>query len=135
MKILFFIEPLIEKGLPYWKYGWATVWAKDIINTLINQLWRIISGPIILLLLPIYLNPEIRSWYYPRSNFTSLAKQYFQYGLFKPLVLKKVRHRYQAMEFHQNRYHRHYQHQDHLHRRLYWTFGLNQLVQKDLWVE
>jgi glycosyltransferase involved in cell wall biosynthesis len=39
----------------------------------------------------IYLNPEIKSWYYPRSNIRTLTKQYFQYGLFKPLVLKKVR--------------------------------------------
>ena len=39
----------------------------------------------------IYLNPEIRSWYYPRSSFRTLMKQYFQYGLFKPLVLKKVK--------------------------------------------
>jgi len=39
----------------------------------------------------IYLNPEIKSWYYPRSSARSLMKQYFQYGLFKPLVLKKVR--------------------------------------------
>ena len=39
----------------------------------------------------IYLNPEIRSWYYPRSTLKSLMKQYFQYGLFKPLVVKKVR--------------------------------------------
>jgi succinoglycan biosynthesis protein ExoA len=39
----------------------------------------------------IYLNPEIKSWYYPRSNLRSLMKQYFQYGLFKPLVLKKVK--------------------------------------------
>jgi len=39
----------------------------------------------------IYLNPEIKSWYYPRSSFKPLAKQYFQYGLFKPLVLRKVR--------------------------------------------
>jgi succinoglycan biosynthesis protein ExoA len=39
----------------------------------------------------IYLNPKIKSWYYPRSTSGSLLKQYFQYGLFKPLVLKKVR--------------------------------------------
>lgn len=39
----------------------------------------------------IYLNPEIKSWYYPRGSIRSLMKQYFQYGLFKPLVLKKVK--------------------------------------------
>lgn len=39
----------------------------------------------------IYLDPAIRSTYFPRSTFKSLFRQYFQYGLFKPLVLKKVR--------------------------------------------
>jgi succinoglycan biosynthesis protein ExoA len=39
----------------------------------------------------IYLNPEIKSWYYPRSSFALLIKQYFQYGLYKPYVLKKVK--------------------------------------------
>lgn len=39
----------------------------------------------------IYLSPRIRSYYFPRSTPASLGKQYFQYGLFKPLVLKKVR--------------------------------------------
>lgn len=38
----------------------------------------------------IYLNPEIKSWYYPRSTFKSLFKQYYEYGLYKPLVIKKV---------------------------------------------
>jgi len=39
----------------------------------------------------IYLNPEIRSVYYPRSTAKKLFSQYFQYGLYKPLVLKKVK--------------------------------------------
>ncbi|MFN8152944.1 MAG: glycosyltransferase family 2 protein [Bacteroidia bacterium] len=39
----------------------------------------------------IYLDPAIRSTYFPRSNFKTLFRQYYQYGLYKPLVLKKVR--------------------------------------------
>lgn len=38
----------------------------------------------------IYQNPAIKLWYYPRSNLKGLFKQYYQYGLFKPMVLKKV---------------------------------------------
>lgn len=38
----------------------------------------------------IYLNPSIRSYYYPRTSATKLFKQYYQYGLYKPLVLRKV---------------------------------------------
>ena len=39
----------------------------------------------------IHLNPEIKSYYYPRDSFIKLINQYFQYGLFKPIVLKKIR--------------------------------------------
>lgn len=39
----------------------------------------------------IYLNSQIKSLYFPRSSVIKLIKQYFQYGLFKPLVLKKVK--------------------------------------------
>ena len=38
----------------------------------------------------IYLNPQIKSWYYPRNSMSKLFSQYFQYGLYKPLVIKKV---------------------------------------------
>ena len=38
----------------------------------------------------IYLDPAIKSWYSPRASYNSLYRQYYQYGLFKPLVLKKV---------------------------------------------
>lgn len=41
--------------------------------------------------LTIYLNPEIKSYYSPRADISSLFRQYYQYGLFKPLVLGKVK--------------------------------------------
>jgi len=39
----------------------------------------------------IYLNPEIKSYYYPRGSLSKLLNQYFQYGLFKPMVLRKIK--------------------------------------------
>ena len=39
----------------------------------------------------IYLNPAIKSFYYPRPNFSKLFSQYFQYGEFKPLVMDKIK--------------------------------------------
>lgn len=39
----------------------------------------------------VYLNPDIRSEYYPRDSIKRLFSQYYQYGLFKPLVLRKIR--------------------------------------------
>lgn len=41
--------------------------------------------------LKIILNNKIKSFYYPRNSIKDLFKQYLQYGLFKPLVLKKVK--------------------------------------------
>lgn len=38
----------------------------------------------------IYQSPNIKSFYYPRNTFGKLFKQYFQYGLYKPIVLKKI---------------------------------------------
>ncbi|MCH9030257.1 MAG: glycosyltransferase family 2 protein [Bacteroidetes bacterium] len=39
----------------------------------------------------IYLNPEIKSYYHPRSSLSKVIEQYFQYGLFKPVVLRKIK--------------------------------------------
>ncbi len=39
----------------------------------------------------IWLNPKIKSYYYPRDNVKSLWHQYYQYGLYKPLVLAKIK--------------------------------------------
>lgn len=38
----------------------------------------------------IYLSSAIKSYYHPRRNILLLIKQYFQYGLFKPMVLMKI---------------------------------------------
>ncbi len=40
--------------------------------------------------LKIYQSPDIKLYYFPRSSLKALFRQYFQYGLYKPLVLKKV---------------------------------------------
>jgi len=39
----------------------------------------------------IYQSPQIKLYYHPRSSFAMLFKQYFQYGLYKPMVLKKIK--------------------------------------------
>lgn len=40
--------------------------------------------------LKILMTPEMQAVYFVRSSFIGLFKQYYQYGLYKPLVLKKV---------------------------------------------
>lgn len=37
----------------------------------------------------IYQSPQIRLQYYPRETIKALFRQYFEYGLYKPFVLKK----------------------------------------------
>jgi glycosyltransferase involved in cell wall biosynthesis len=39
----------------------------------------------------IYQHPDIKLHYHPRKTFTLLFKQYYQYGLYKPLVLQKIK--------------------------------------------
>lgn len=39
----------------------------------------------------IYQSPTIKLYYYPRNSFGKLYKQYYQYGLYKPLVLQKIK--------------------------------------------
>jgi glycosyltransferase involved in cell wall biosynthesis len=39
----------------------------------------------------IYQCPAIKLYYFPRNSLKGLFKQYYQYGFYKPLVLKKVK--------------------------------------------
>lgn len=39
----------------------------------------------------IYQNPDIKLYYYPRDTIKGLFRQYFEYGFYKPLVLKKIK--------------------------------------------
>jgi glycosyltransferase involved in cell wall biosynthesis len=39
----------------------------------------------------VYQHPDIKLYYHPRSNLRLLFRQYYEYGLYKPLVLAKVR--------------------------------------------
>jgi len=39
--------------------------------------------------LRIWQTPKIRSWYYPRASLSGLFRQYFQYGYWKVLVIRK----------------------------------------------
>ncbi|GAB4295033.1 MAG: hypothetical protein Kow0098_17020 [Ignavibacteriaceae bacterium] len=39
----------------------------------------------------IFINPEIKSYYYPRDSIYKLFKQFFQYGYYKPKVSIKIK--------------------------------------------
>ena len=66
-------------------FGKAGLFDKDMIRNQDDEMnYRILkSGG------KIYLSPSIRSVYFPRSTFRSLASQYFQYGKWKALIIRK----------------------------------------------
>jgi glycosyltransferase involved in cell wall biosynthesis len=39
----------------------------------------------------IFQSPDIKLFYYPRNTVSGLFKQYYQYGLYKPMVLNKIK--------------------------------------------
>ena len=39
----------------------------------------------------VFQDPEIKLYYHPRKKLNLLFKQYYQYGLYKPLVLQKIK--------------------------------------------
>lgn len=47
----------------------------------------------------IWLNPKIKSYYHPRSTLRMLWKQYYQYGLYKPMVLSKIKNSMRLRHF------------------------------------
>ena len=47
--------------------------AKDILATLINQMWRLVSGPIIMLLIPLFLTETQQGYWYLFTSLSALA--------------------------------------------------------------
>lgn len=46
---------------------------KDLLSTLLNQLWRLISGPLTMLLIPIYLSPTQQGYWYLFGSISALS--------------------------------------------------------------
>ncbi|WP_158904923.1 hypothetical protein [Rectinema subterraneum] len=49
------------------------LFTKDIISTYTNQFWRLISGPISLILIPLFITPEIQGFWYTFSSISALS--------------------------------------------------------------
>lgn len=70
---------------------------QDVLSTFMNQAWRIISGPAILLLIPLYLSMEEQGCWY---TFTSLAALSVFADLgFGAIVLQFVAHEFTRLRF------------------------------------
>lgn len=50
-----------------------TIFSYDFRHTAINQIWKILSGPLLLLLIPIYLTPESQGYWYTFVNLAALV--------------------------------------------------------------
>lgn len=73
---------------------------KDLFATIINQLWRIITGPLILLFIPIYLTPLEQGYWY---TFTSLAALAIFADLgFSIIILQFAAHEFAFLRFDNN---------------------------------
>lgn len=70
---------------------------RDIANTLINQLWRLISGPIILILIPVYLTAEQQGYWFVFSSLAALA--IFADLGFSNIVLQFAAHEFAYLSF------------------------------------
>ena len=71
----------------------------DILATLLNQLWRVVAGPVLLLCIPIYLSPAEQGYWY---TFTSIAALSVFADLgFSSIVLQFTAHEFAYLEFSQ----------------------------------
>jgi len=50
-----------------------SILSKDIISSTINQLWRIIAGPGMLLVIPFFISPEIQGFWYTFGSISALS--------------------------------------------------------------
>ena len=70
---------------------------KDLFFTLINQVWRLVSGPITLLLIPLYLSPEQQGYWYLFGSLAALS--IFADLGFSNIILQFSAHEYAFLHF------------------------------------
>lgn len=50
-----------------------SIFSQDVIHSAVNQMWRIISGPLTLLLIPLFLTPELQGFWYTFGSISALS--------------------------------------------------------------
>jgi O-antigen/teichoic acid export membrane protein len=73
---------------------------RDLFFTLLNQLWRLISGPIILLLIPLFLSPEQQGYWYLFGSLSALS--IFADLGFSNIILQFSAHEFAYLHFADN---------------------------------
>lgn len=74
---------------------------KDLLSTLINQLWRVIAGPLVLLFIPLYLTSIEQGYWYTFSSIAALAV-FADLG-FSTISLQFAAHEFSRLKFNSNR--------------------------------
>lgn len=70
---------------------------KDLTNTMINSLWRVISGPVMLLAIPFFLTPLEQGYWYTFSGLAALS--IFADLGFTTIVLQFSAHEFAYLKF------------------------------------
>lgn len=74
---------------------------KDLLSTLINQLWRVISGPLVLIFIPLYLNSVEQGYWYTFISIAALSV-FADLG-FSTIILQFAAHEFAHLQFNSNR--------------------------------
>lgn len=69
----------------------------DILSTLLNQLWRVVAGPVLLLCIPLYLSPAEQGYWYTFASIAALS--IFADLGFSTIVLQFAAHEFAYLEF------------------------------------
>lgn len=70
---------------------------KDLVNTAINQLYRLVSGPLMMLFIPLYLTQEEQGYWYTFSSVAALA--IFADLGFSNIILQFAAHEFAFLKF------------------------------------
>lgn len=74
---------------------------KDLLATLVNQLWKVIAGPLILIFIPLYLTPVEQGYWYTFTSISALS--IFADLGFSTIILQFVAHEFVYLHFKKNR--------------------------------
>lgn len=71
--------------------------SKDLLYTAINQLWRIVAGPLVLIFIPLYLTPTEQGYWYTFTSIAALAV-FADLG-FSTIILQFAAHEFAYLHF------------------------------------
>lgn len=82
------------------KQGLKKYVTSDFLNTMLNQLWRLVSGPLMLILIPLYLTAEEQGYWYTFGSLAALAV-FADLG-FSTIILQFSAHEFAFLKFEDN---------------------------------